>query len=94
MLFPVPIIVKVIRTLVFENFFNSPLNAGTPPYPLKLNLQISLGKTNALESFISGFSMGKERIGLTKDHGESDVIGHCEGARDPVAMLGFNQKKL
>ena len=55
--------------LVFEKIFDSPLNAGTPPYPLKMNLQISLGKTNALESQMSGFPMGKERVGLTKDHG-------------------------
>ena len=33
-----------------------------------MNLQISLGKTNALESHKSGISMGKEWIGLTKDH--------------------------
>ena len=35
-----------------------------------MNLQISLGKTNALESHKSEISMSKEWIGLTKDHGK------------------------
>ena len=63
---------KISSRLRFSisKFFNSPLNAGTPPCPLKMNLQISLGKTNALESHKSGISMGKEWIGLTKDHGK------------------------
>ena len=56
--------------LVKINLYNSPLNADSPPCSLKLNLQISPGKTNALESQLSGYSIGKGKIGLTKDHGK------------------------
>ena len=60
---------------------------------MKINLQISLGKTNGFESQMSRFSMCREGISLTKDHRGDDVIGHCEGARDPAAMPGLNRKK-
>ena len=58
-----------IRILVYSRkFFQQPAKRGHSPYPLKMNLQISLGKTNDLESQMSGFPMGKKWIGLTKDH--------------------------
>ena len=56
--------------MVFETLYNSPLNEGTSPNPWKMNLQIIFEKANALESQISVFSMSKERMGLTKNHGK------------------------
>ena len=60
---------------------------------MKINLQISLGKTNGFESQMSRFSMCREGISLTKGSSGDDVIGHCEGAHDPAAMPGLNRKK-